>query len=507
MRKEIFINSSVGETRIAILEDGKLVELLTERPENERMVGDIYLGRVVNVVKGMRAAFVDIGLEQDAFLHFSDIGETLSDYHAFLDLEESGGSVHPPERANQNHRPIPKEGQEILVQIIKEPISTKGCRITTELSIAGRYMVIVPNSDMVGVSKKVMNLKEKRRLKKIAQAIKPNGFGLIIRTVAEEKDEESLRADLENLLRTWRKTEARLKKEKPPCLVYKDLAMASSVIRDLFTPDINRVVVDSRRLHQQTVSYLQEVAPQFVDKVELYRGKKPLFDTYGIEQEIEKSLSRKIWTRSGGYILFDHAEALTAIDVNSGKFMGRAGHDENALKINLEAAREIARQLRLRDIGGIIVIDFIDMIDPRLKRRLHDEFRRELRKDRAQSNISQISEFGMIEMTRERVRPALLFSYSDSCPTCEGTGRVISKATVLTRIERWLMRYRFIGSERSLVLVVHSEMQRFLTSGFRSRIRRLMWKYWMKIQVMPDDTLRLEEFKFLSKRDGREIMI
>ncbi|MDZ7265912.1 MAG: Rne/Rng family ribonuclease [candidate division KSB1 bacterium] len=507
MRKEIFINSSVGETRIAILEDGKLVELLTERPENERMVGDIYLGRVVNVVKGMRAAFVDIGLEQDAFLHFSDIGETLSDYHAFLDLEETGGDTRPPERATPNHRPIPKEGQEILVQIIKEPISTKGCRITTELSIAGRYMVIVPNSDMVGVSKKVMNLKEKRRLKKIAQAIKPKGFGLIIRTVAEDKDEASLRADLENLMRTWRKTEARLKKEKPPCLVYKDLAMASSVIRDLFTPDITRVVVDSRRLHQQTVSYLQEVAPQFVEKVELYRGKKPLFDTYGIEQEIEKSLSRKIWTRSGGYILFDHAEALTAIDVNSGKFMGRGGHDENALKINLEAAREIARQLRLRDIGGIIVIDFIDMIDPRLKRRLHDEFRRELRKDRAQSNISQISEFGMIEMTRERVRPSLLFSYSDPCPTCEGTGRVISKATVLTRIERWLMRYKFIGSERSLVLVVHSEMQRFLTAGLRSRIRRLMWKYWMKIQVLPDDTLRPEEFKFLSKRDGREIMI
>jgi ribonuclease G len=214
-----------------------------------------------------------------------------------------------------------------------------------------------------------------------------------------------------------------------------------------------------------------------------------------------------VWTKSGGYILFDHAEALSAIDVNSGKFMGRAHHDENALRINLEAAKEIARQLRLRDIGGIIVVDFIDMTDPRCRKRLQDEFRRELRKDRAQSNISAISEFGLIEMTRERVRPSLLFSYTETCPMCDGTGRMISKATVLTRIERWLMRYRFIGSERSLGLLVHSEMMKFLTSGFRSRIRRLMWKYWMKIQVMADDTMRLVDFKFISKRDGREITI
>jgi len=505
MSKEIFINSSVGETRIAILEDGRLVELLTERPENERMVGDIYLGKVVNVVKGMRAAFVNIGHEQDAFLHFSDIGDTLSEYHAFLDLEEApnNGRLSSP----RHRRPIPAEGQEILVQIIKEPISTKGCRITTELSIAGRYMVIVPNSDVVGVSKKIYSTREKRRLKKIAAALRPAGFGVIIRTVAEGKDEKVLRADLENLRKTWRMTEQRLKRERPPCLVYKDLTMASSVIRDLFTLDIDRVVFDSRKLHQQTLRYLKEVNPQLIDRIELYRGKKPLFDTFGVEQEIEKSLSRKIWTRSGGYILFDHTEALSAIDVNSGRYMGKAGHDENALRINLEAAREIARQLRLRDIGGIIVIDFIDMTEPRYKKRLCDEFRRELRKDRAQSNISQISEFGLIEMTRERVRPSLLFSYSEPCPTCDGSGRVISKATVLTHIERWIMRYKFIGDERSLVLVVHSEMAKFLTAGYRSRIRRLMWRYWMKIQVMVDDTLGLEDFKFLSKRDGREIRL
>jgi ribonuclease G len=505
MRKEIFINSSVGETRIAILEDGRLVELFTERPETERMVGDIYLGKVVNVVKGMRAAFVNIGQEQDAFLHFSDIGDTLSEYSAFLDLEASSDNGYPQKREHQ--RPIPKEGQEILVQIIKEPISTKGCRITTELSIPGRYMVLVPNSEMVGVSKKIVSVRERRRLKKVAQSFRPKGFGLIIRTVADGKHDEALQADLENLMRVWRKTQERIKHEKPPSLVYKDLSMASSVIRDLFTPDIDRVVVDSRKMHRQIVGYLKEVTPQLIEKVELYRGRKPLFDVYGIEQEIERSLSRKIWTKSGGYILFDHTEALTAIDVNSGKFMGRAGHDENALKINLEAAREIARQLRLRDIGGIIVIDFIDMTDPRFKRRLHEEFRRELRKDRAQSNISPISEFGLIEMTRERVRPSLLFSYSESCPTCDGTGRVISKATVLTRIERWVMRYKFVGSERNLRLYVQPEMAAYLTNGLLSRIRRLMWKYWMKIEVIANETLRLDEFRFFSRRDGHEIAI
>lgn len=506
MRKEIFINSSVGETRIAILEDSRLVELLTERPENERMVGDIYLGKVVNVVKGMRAAFVDIGQEQDAFLHFSDIGETLLDYRAFLEPGEGAENGYARPR-NDHHRPIPKEGQEILVQIIKEPISTKGCRITTELSIPGRYMVLAPQVDVEGVSKKIMSIKERRRLKKIVQSLRPPGFGVIIRTVAEDKDEETLRSDLENVIKTWRKTQERLQNSKPPTLVYKDLSMASSVIRDLFTLDIDRVVVDSRKLHQQTIQYLQEVTPQLIDRVELYRGKKPLFDMYGIEQEIDKSLARKIWTKSGGYILFDHAEALTAIDVNSGKFMGRAHHDENALRINLEAGKEIARQLRLRDIGGIIVIDFIDMTDMRCRKRLQEEFRRELRKDRAQSSISAISEFGLIEMTRERVRPSLLFSYTETCPTCDGTGRMISKATVLTRIERWLMRYKLIGGERSVGLMVHSEMSKFLQNGLRSRIRRLMWRYWLKIQVLPEDTLRMDEFKFISKHDGSEITI
>jgi ribonuclease G len=503
MRKEILINSSVGETRIAILEDGKVVELFVERPENERMVGDIYLGKVVNVARGMRAAFVNIGQEQDAFLHFSDIGEKLNEYSAYLDLETTSDNGDVSNRGH--HPPIPREGQEILVQIIKEPIASKGSRITTELSIPGRFMVLVPGNEMAGISKKIFSIKERKRLKKIGHDIRPKGFGLIIRTVAENREESELRADLENLLKTWRQTEERIKRVKPPSLVYKDLGMASSVIRDLFTPDIDHVMIDSKTIYKQILNYLEEVAPAMINKVELYKGKTPLYDAKGAEQEIEKSLSRKVWMRSGGYVIFDHTEALTAIDVNSGKFMGRGQHDENSLKVNLEAAREIARQLRLRDIGGIIIIDFIDMQDHRMRRKLYDEFRRELKRDRAQFNMSAISEFGLIEMTRERVRPSLIYAFSEPCPTCEGIGRVISKPAVLTRIDRWLMRFKGERKGRILRLNIHPEMAPYLTEGFRSRIRRLMWKYWMKIEVTTDMALRMDEFKFFAKGGEEEI--
>lgn len=498
--QEMFINSTMTETRVALLENGKLVELFVELPENERMVGDIYLGRVVNVVRGMRAAFVDIGQQQDAFLHFSDIGDILQEYGAFIDL--ASAEVDIPKKTS---RPVPKEGQNILVQIIKEPISTKGSRITTELSLPGRFFVLVPNSEMIGVSKRITNLREKRRLKQIARELRPNGFGIIIRTVAAFKPEKVLRADLEGLLKTWRQIEKKLKSLRPPSLVYKDLGMTSSVIRDSFTQDISRVVVDSEKQYKKIVRYLKEMAPQLVNRVELYTEKSPIFDYYGIEQEIEKSLSRKVWTKSGGYILFDHTEALVAIDVNSGKFIGKGHHDENSLRINLEAAKEIARQLRLRDIGGIVVIDFIDMIDPNNRRILYEEFKKELRKDRAQANISPISEFGLIEMTRERIRPSLIFTYSEPCSVCNGTGRITTKSTILTRIERSLKRIKANTEERNLRLEVNPEIKDFLTEGLRSPIRRLMWKYWVKVEVAPNESYRVDEFHLISKRTGERL--
>lgn len=501
-KKEIFINSTISETRIAILENGKLVDLFVELPENERSVGDIYLGRVVNVVRGMRAAFVDIGQEQDAFLHFSDIGQTLAEYGAYLDLESATN-----ENSKNSRRPIPREGQEILVQIIKEPISRKGSRITTELSIAGRFFVLVPYSEMIGVSRRIPNINEKRRLRNLARKIRPKGFGIIIRTVAENKDEKLLQADFENTIKKWRQIEKRLKTLRPPSLAFKDLGMASSVIRDLFTNDVSRVVIDDARQFRSTSQYLREVSPNLVGRLELYKGKRPIFDMYGIEQEVEKSLARRVWLKSGGYIVFDHTEALVAIDVNSGKFIGRGDHDENALRINLEAGKEIARQLRLRDMGGIIVIDFIDMIDPKNKRILYNEFRKELRKDRAQANISPISEFGLIEMTRERIRPSLLHAYYEMCHTCEGTGRIMSQATVLTKVERTLIRIKAVSDEKNIKLEVHPEVANLLTKGLRSRIRRMMWKYWLRVDVIGMDTFKYDEIKCFSRKTNQEIVL
>ncbi|MEE4310478.1 MAG: Rne/Rng family ribonuclease [candidate division KSB1 bacterium] len=499
MRKDIIINSGISETRIAILESNRLAEIFLERPENERTVGDIYLGKVVNVVKGMRAAFVDIGQKQDAFLHFSDVGETFSTVSALIDTSDNGDEVE--------NIPVGqiKVGQEILVQIIKEPISTKGSRITTQISIPGRFCVLVPNSRMVGISRKIDSVRERRRLKKTARSLKPKGCGLIVRTVAEGKSAQILKADIDSLVKTWDKLQKKLVKMKPPSLAYKDMGMTSSVIRDLFTKDVNRLVVDSRKLFREITTYLKDVAPNLVNKIELYNKKYPIFDAFKIETEIEKSLARKVWMKSGGYIIFDHTEALVAIDVNSGKFMGRKTHEDNSLKINLEAAIEIARQLRLRDIGGIIVIDFIDMLDEANKRKLYNSFKRELKNDRAQANITPLSEFGLIEMTRERIRPSLLFRFSEICPTCHGIGRVTSKSTILSQIERWLKKFKSSSKEKSLRLKAHPEIHKYLTEGIRSRIRRIMWKYWLRIDVISDESLEVDEFKVFSKRKNTEL--
>jgi len=502
MKREILINQSIGETRIAILEDGKLVELFVERPENERTVGDIYLGKVVNVVQGMRAAFVDIGQEQDAFLHFSDVGETVLEYGSMVEVEPDDESTV----ARRNSRgPLIREGQEILVQITKEPISTKGSRVTTEISLPGRFLVLMPNSHLIGVSKKIESVQERRRLKKVARAIRPEGFGLIVRTVAEGKDEETLRADFESLMKTWEKIERKARKEKPPVRIHKEVGLTSSVIRDLFTNDVTRLVVDARKLYREINAYLKDVAPHLMNRVEFYRDAKPIFDAYGIETEIERSLTRKIWLRSGGYIIFDHTEAMVVIDVNSGKFIGRRDHEQNALRINLEAAHEIARQLRLRDIGGLIVIDFIDMTDERNRKRLYDEFRRELHRDRAQVSVVPMSQFGLVEMTRERVRPSLIYSFSEPCPTCDATGRVVSKNTVVTKIERWIKRFKTTSKEKFIELHLNPEMQLYLTKGWRSLLRRLMWRYWIKIDVVRDETLRLDDFRVISKKTQEDI--
>ncbi len=500
MGKEILINASIGETRIAILENKKLVELYYDRPENERMVGDIYYGIVANVVKGMQAAFINIGFKQDAFLHFSDFNMNLAD----LDTDEE---THASQKKGKQRKKSPenmlRNGKPILVQVTKEPIAKKGARITTNITIPGRFLVLMPYENIVGVSKKINSRRERNRLKNIGRKIRPRGFGLVIRTVSENKDQKLLQTDLNQLMKSWQRIRRKITRTKPPALVYKDMGMLSSVIRDLFTEDTQKLVVDSKSLRREIVRYLKDVSSTLTDRVELYRGRLPLFDYYQIESEVNKSLARKVWLKSGGYIFIDHTEALTAIDVNSGRFIGRGKQELNSLRINLEAAQEIARQLRLRDIGGILIIDFIDMLEDKNKKKLQDKFNHELKKDRAQMSVAPISIFGIIEVTRQRVRPALIYSITEPCPACIGTGRIVSKSTTVARIERWIKRYRREKGDRAVQMVVHPELASFLTTGFNSRLRKINWKYWTRIKLISDESMSMDEFRILD-REGQE---
>ncbi len=505
VKKEIIISTTIAGTRIAILENGKLAEIYIELPEQERMVGDIYKGVVENVIKGMGACFVDIGKGQNAFLRFSDIGDFFENYGPIIGDEEDIQLWKKQER-EKKLRDVPIiSNQEVLVQVTKEPIGTKGARVTSEITIPGRFLVLVPGYSHVGVSKKIQSIRERKRLKRIAKKIRPDGFGLIVRTVAAGKDERVLMADLQNLLRTWEKIEKKAKKEKGPVLLYKDMGMVSSIIRDLFTADVDRVVVDSRRLYREIVGYLKDVSPNLVPKVELYKGAEPLFDAVSIEKDFERSLSRRVWLKSGGYILFDQTEALVAIDVNSGKYVSKGEHDASSFKINMEAAQEIARQLRLRDLGGIIVIDFIDMQSQDRKDRLVAEFKKELRKDRAKTSISNISEFGLMEMTRERVRPSVLLSITETCPTCDGLGHILSKPLIVTKIELAVRRIRARRKERRFKLYVHPILIDYLTEGVWNRLRKIMLKNFVTIELVPDEKLPYGEFRIESKKTGENL--
>ncbi len=503
MKKDIIINVSSSETRIAILEDGALVEIYVEQPENERMVGDIYKGRVSNVVDAIQAAFVDIGLEQNGFLPFAEVGKELSTLSETVQETAKKRRRHPRRRRSEKKVRL-KTGQEILVQVTKEPIGNKGTRLTSAISLPGRFLVLVPHENTIGVSRKIVNVKERRRLRMLAKSIRPDGFGLIIRTVAMDKDVQTIRSDLDSLYKAWKRLEEKAKAIHAPGLIHKDMEMASSVIRDLFSPDIDRLVIDSRKLYGEIKKYLKDVSPSLLPKLELYKKKTHIFDEFHVEEELEKSLSRKIWMKGGGYIIFDQTEAMVVVDVNSGRSVGEKDHEKNALKTDLEAARTIGRQLRLRDIGGIIVIDFIDLASGDARQKVLSQLRRELKKDRAAFDLLPMSDFGIVQLTRERVRPSLLYRYSEPCPRCNGLGRVPSKSTIVTKIERKIQQIKSSTKDRKLVLRVHPDVAEYMTEGIKSRVRRLMMKFFVTIKVVPDTNLKSENFILESaKKDSR----
>jgi len=540
MKKEIIINSTANEHRIAILEDGKTDELFVETPGKARNVGDIYLGRIAKVMPGIRAAFVDIGMNQDAFLHFSDVG-SIEEFNTLFDEDEdekeeetaevasqppngttpvsgepiSGDpSEHKDHRQDQQKRRHPQQhippvnlqkGQEILVQITKEPVGKKGVRIRSAISMPGRFLVLIPFDGKVGVSKKLSNFKEKRRLRKTVRAMLPKGFGAIIRTVAEGKTDEMLQQDLDELIKTWQGIEKAVKSEKAPALIYKDMNTTSSVIRDLFQDAVEHVVVDEKKLFKEIRAYVQWMSPDMLNRVEYYREKEPIFDKYGIEKDIQVLLSKKVWLKSGGYLFLEKTEAMTVIDVNSGRYAAKKEQELNSLRTNLEAAREICRQLRLRDIGGLVIVDFIDLEDEKNKKKIYDEMKKELRKDRAKVTVLPMTEFGLVQITRQRIRQSVQLSFTEGCPMCGGTGLVQSKTSTMNQIERWIKRFKTDMHEFRLELKVNPLIAEFLSVGTISRLTKLQFKFFVKVKLVSDPALPADEFKFFSVKQKKDI--
>ncbi len=518
MVKEIIINSTSSQTRVAITEDGNLADFFVDYPENRRMVGDIYLGRIARVLPGIRAAFIDIGMKHDAFLHFSDIGERtqqlqdmLGDEDSDVDEEEDSNngsaSVQTKTEPKRTEPTIPtlKKGQEILIQIIKEPVSNKGVRVTSSVSLPGRFCVLLPYDDKVGISKKIYDYKERKRLRYIARQIVPENYGLIIRTVAAKQDEEILKDDLKNLMKTWEKIEKEAKTQNPPALVYQDLNTTVSVIRDLFNSDISKIFVDSKKLHKEIKNYLEFVQPAIAEKVELYKSTYGIFNTFKIDEQIKTLMGRKVSLPSGGYLIIEHTEAMVVIDVNSGKYAKSKDQESNSLKTDLEASREIARQLRLRDIGGIIVIDYIDLEDDKNRKKVYDELKKEFRKDRAKVSILPMSDFGLIQITRQRIRQNIVQAIKEVCPECHGTGLLTKSSHLVYDLESWLKKFRRKSRERSIIIKSHPSTIAKIREGKIKSLFKLQFKYLVKITLREDASLSADAFEFYSAKNGHDL--
>lgn len=548
MKKEIIINSTLNEERIAITEDGKLAELFIELPDKERSIGNIYLGKVTRIVQGINAAFIDIGLKQDAFLHFSDIDQSMEniitdeeDENQIVskrqkkkkkgqkDKEESSDKIDSTSVALRKQSSANKDNnsnkavfktkklgkfhiniepkQNIIVQIVREAYSSKGVKVTTKIGIPGRYTVLMPFENSIGISRKINSIHERKRLRQLARTVLPMDYGCIIRTAALNKNDTELLNDWKSLLEVWKEIEEEVKKMDSPGLLYQDLKIATSVIRDLFTPEVKRVVVDSKKLHKEIITYLKSFSPHLVNKVDLYNEKIPIFDKFGIEKELESTSKRKVYLPSGGSIVIDQTEAMVVVDVNSGKSIttGEDQHEQNAFLTNMEAIREIARQIRLRDIGGMVLIDMIDVKRQKNKKKLLDEMRKELSKDRAKTMVYPLTQLSIMQITRQRINQNIGEKISEECPMCQGSGRVTSKGVVSNALERWLKNFRIHSREFRLILHVHPHLATYLTEGTISRLSRLMIKYFVKIKVQQSDVLKMDDFRFYSVRQQKDI--
>jgi ribonuclease G len=513
MKREILINSTSKETRVAILEDDQLVELLVDRPDVRRLVGDIFLGRVDAVLPGIQAAFVDIGTEKSAFLHASDLvydeDESEPEDPEERDDEEDEAGARRSSRSKVAPPPIQdilKKGQELIVQVTKEAISTKGPRVTAQVSLAGRFLVYMPHAARVGVSRKIGERAERQRLRELVQGVLPEkSGGVIVRTVGEDVTRETFQRELQTLIGQWKKIKRKSTFVRAPALIHRETSLTRGIVRDVFSTKIENVQVDSRQVFNEIVEYLKGVAPDLVERVKLYEGNVPLFDKAKIETEIRDLFKRRCDLPSGGYLIVEPTEALVSIDVNSGRFTGKKDPEKTILRTNLEAAREVARQLRLRDVGGIIVCDFIDMESRGNRDKVLQELRTHLGRDRARTKAFAVSELGLVEMTRQRVRQSHLQSMTEACPTCHGTGRVFTPETIVRRIERAVRRMGVEGKRDSLVVRLHPDVALHVLEEEKDYLRKLEKLAGFSLELRDDPLLRPDEFRLVVKSAGRDV--
>ena len=493
--KRLVVNSTAYETRAGILEDARLTEVFIERVRKKGIAGNVYKGVVDKVLPGMQSAFVDIGLEKNAFLYVADVCDVVDDWaigdSAEDELDEAKPATPPVQLTIDE---LLSEGQEILVQVSKEPIGGKGARVTTHVSFPGRYLVYMPSARHIGVSRKIEDETERTRLRGIAQALRPEVGGFIVRTAGEGRDETQLGGDAEYLVRRWSEVLKRAEVSKAPELIHRELSLVDKVIRDIVGEDFIEIVLDSETDYQRALEFLERFMPSLTARVKLYTKRTPIFEHYGIEAEIEKGLRSKVWLKSGGYIVTNQTEALVAIDVNTGRYVGKTRLEDTALKTNLEAVKEIVRQIRLRDLGGIIVVDFIDMEEAHNRTLVFDELHKALEDDRSKTKILQISDFGLVEITRKRVKQSLERILCRPCGECSGTGRVKSAETICYAIHRDLLKSgrRYEGGR--VVLRVHPDVAEALASSERDIVEELQQTLQISLEVQADPNLHVEHY-------------
>jgi len=485
MKRQILISRQDDQYHIALLEDGDLVEYHIEDTSEDHITGNVYLGRTDDVLPGLSCAFIDIGIGRNGFLHASDaVAISPEDEFDQLVLSQTQGIEE-----------LAKKGKSILVQVAKDPISDKGAKLTTNITLPGRFAVLIPSFDHIGVSHRIEDEKERERLRKIAEKVRPNGMGLIIRTVSVGKSEEEIRQDVEHLNELWDGILKQSQQAHSPSLIYKNPGKIINILRDIVNDDVSKIITDDVSVMERVKCYLDEYASSLVDRIEFYDESQPVFTHFGVEKELEKMLGRKVWLRSGGYIVIDQTEALTAIDVNTGKFVGKRDPEATILKTNMDAAREIAKQVRLRDIGGVIVIDFIDMKKQEHRSKVIATLTDTTFHDRSRVKILELSELGLVEMTRKRVQEAVTSSMFRKCPYCRGEGQVLTESTIFLKIEREIQQIFSTTAKKSIMVSLHPDLKDEVEERLAPKLKALTEQHGGRVKLRYNAQLPLDGFE------------